>query len=70
MSKLNVRVSFPTWGFRSLGIPHLPPLRGEGGGDQKNPKVILEYCNTIKIILNKFVIVFYKNLFKIKKINC
>ena len=31
----------------------------------KNLKV--EYCNTIKIILYNFVIIFYKNLFKIKK---
>ena len=50
--------------MKQIGIP--PPR--EGLGDPRIPKwEKSECCNTIKIILNKFVIIVY-NLFKIKKL--
>ena len=65
--KINNGCCFPIVVFRVLGSPSSPP-RGKGPGAPRIPKwKKLEYCNTIKIILYNFVIIFYKNLFKIKK---
>ena len=45
-----------------------PPPQGEGPGDPRIPQwEKLEYCNTHKIILYKFLIIFYKTFFKIEK---
>jgi len=45
-----------------------PPPQAEGPGDQGIPKwEKLEYCNTIKIILYKFEIIFHKAFSKFKK---
>ena len=64
ISKINAGVLLPIWGFRAPGIP--PPL-GEGPGDPRIPKwEKLEYCNAIKIIFYKLVIIFMK----FKKIYC
>ena len=53
--------------FRGPGIPSPPPPWGESPGDIRITKFEkLEYCYTIKIILYKFVIIFYKNLLKIE----
>jgi len=62
MSKINVGVLLGFWG---PGIPLLPPPLKGAFGIPKLEK--LEYCNTIKIVLYNFVIIFFKNRKKCKK---
>ena len=55
---------FPLRVFGVLGFHSSPPPSGGGSWETKYPKwEKLEYCNTIKIVLYKFVNIFYKNLF-------
>ena len=66
ISEINVGV-FSHLGFSGSWDPPSPPPGGRSRGP-KNPKVEkLKYCNTIKIILYKIVIIFHQNLFKILK---